>query len=122
MKNLPFLIDCDPGADDVFALLWALVLHNKRDTPLSLKAITTMGGNVSADLTYANAVRMCAFANTKDMPIGKDMRPVVGSGDASHIHGNDGIGGLSHLLPPVQLPSETLDSVDLIISTIKSNP
>jgi inosine-uridine nucleoside N-ribohydrolase len=42
MKNLPFLIDCDPGADDVFALLWALVLHNKRDTPLSLKAITTM--------------------------------------------------------------------------------
>lgn len=122
MKNLPFLIDCDPGADDVFALLWALVLHNKRDTPLSLKAITTMWGNVSADLTYANAIRMCDFANTKDIPIGKDMRPVLWSGDASHIHGNDGIGGLSHLLPPVQLPSQSLDSVDLIISTIKGNP
>lgn len=122
MKNLPFLIDCDPGADDVFALLWALVLHNKRDTPLSLKAITTMWWNVSADLTYANAVRMCIFANTKEIPIGKDMRPVVWSGDASHIHGNDGIGGLSHLLPAVQLPTESLDSVDLIISSIKANP
>ena len=65
---------------------------------------------------------MCTFASTKDIPIGKDMRPVAGSGDASHIHGNDGIGGLSHLLPPVELPSQSLDSVELIISSIKANP
>ena len=122
MKNLPFLIDCDPGADDVFALLRSLILHNKRDTPLSLKAITTMWGNVSADLTYANAIRMCNFANIKNIPIGKDMRPVVGAGDASHIHWNDGIGWLSKLLPSIELPLNTLNSIDLIISSIKENP
>ena len=121
-KSLPFLIDCDPGADDVFALLWSLVLHNKRSTPLQLKAITTVGGNVSSDHTYSNAFKMLEFTGTTDIPVGKDMRPVMGSADASHIHGEDGIGWLSSLLPPVNLPSETLDSVDLIIKTIKENP
>ena len=91
-KTLPFMIDCDPGADDVFALLWSLVLHNKRATPLRLKAISTVGGNVSSDHTYANALRMLAFTETTDIPVGKDLRPVISSSDASHIHGEDGIG------------------------------
>lgn len=122
IKSLPFLIDCDPGADDVFALLWALILDRKRETPLDLKAITTVWGNVSADHTYANALRMCEFIGKKDLPIGKDMRPVMGQADASHIHGEDGIGGLSSLLPKVDLPDTPLDSVDLIIETIENNP
>lgn len=121
-KSLPFMIDCDPGADDVFALLWSLVLHNKRATPLQLKAISSVGGNVSADHTYANVLRMLEFTGTQGIPVGKDLRPVMSSSDASHIHGEDGIGWLSNFLPPVTLPSETIDSVDLIIKTIKEYP
>lgn len=124
MKTLPILIDCDPGADDTFALIWALILHSKDNNPLRIKAITTSGGNVSADKTYLNAVRMCQFVGAMDIPIGKDLRPVSSEGDASHIHGQDGIWNLSWLLPAISnsSTSQLLDSPTLIIDTIKSNP
>ncbi len=44
-KILPhIIIDCDPGADDFFALIWALGLHKKGI--IEILAITTTGGNV----------------------------------------------------------------------------
>lgn len=122
MKFLPILIDCDPGADDTFALIWALVLHSKANNPLKVSAITTSGWNVSADKTYLNAVRMCDFVWVQDIPVGKDNRPSPSQGDASHIHGADGIGNLSTLLKTVNEDKKPLDSVDLIIDTIKKNP
>jgi inosine-uridine nucleoside N-ribohydrolase len=126
MKSLPILIDCDPGADDTFALLRALILHSKDNNPLQIKAITTSGGNVSADKTYLNAHRMSQFVKATNIPIGKDLRPVKSSGDASHIHGNDGIGNLSYLLADpkklLNFPADPFNSVDLIIETIKNNP
>ncbi len=125
MKTLPILIDCDPGADDTFALIWALILHSKENNPLQIKAITTSGGNVSADKTYLNALRMCQFVGVDNVPLGKDLRPVKSQNDASHIHGDDGIGNLSSLLPdPSQffLNSSPISSVDLIIQTIQSHP
>ena len=126
MKSFPILIDCDPGADDTFALLWALTLHSKDNNPLQIKAITTSGGNVSADKTYLNAHRMCQFVKVNNIPIGKDLRPITSKGDASHIHGNDGIGNLSRLLPDatksINFPVTPLDSMALLIQTIKENP
>jgi inosine-uridine nucleoside N-ribohydrolase len=58
-KKLPVLIDCDPGADDVFGLLWLLINHKTASVPMDVVGITTVGGNVAADKTYANALRMC---------------------------------------------------------------
>lgn len=116
-KILPVLIDCDPGADDVFALLWLLINHKFAHLPMKVVGITTVGGNVAADKTYANAFRMCQFVGATDIPVGKDHRQIVGQ-DASHIHGQDGIGNLSSMLPPVQLPAEEKDSVDMIVDAI----
>lgn len=116
-KILPVLIDCDPGADDVFALLWLLINHQFAKLPMKVIGITTVGGNVAADKTYANALRMCQFVGPTDIPVGKDHRQIV-SQDASHIHGNDGIGNLSAMLPEVKLPTEEKDSVDMIIEAI----
>lgn len=116
--TLPVLLDCDPGADDVFALLWLLILHHKHTVPLDLVAITTVGGNVSADNTYANAVRMVDFIGVEGIAIGKDHRPVTSSGDASHIHGADGIGNLSSMLPSPSTQLHDHDSVELIIQML----
>lgn len=116
-KILPVLIDCDPGADDVFGLLWLLINHQFAHLPMKVVGITTVGGNVAADKTYANALRMCQFVWANDIPVGKDHRQIV-SQDASHIHGQDGIGNLSSMLPEVQLPETEKDSVDMIIEAI----
>ncbi len=117
-KKLPVLIDCDPGADDVFGLLWLLINHKAASVPMDVVWVTTVGGNVAADKTYANALRMCQLV-WATIPVGKDHRQIV-SQDASHIHGNDGIGNLSEMLPPVQLPAEEKDSVDMIINAIET--
>lgn len=116
-KILPVLIDCDPGADDVFGLLWLLINHKFAHLPMKLVGITTVGGNVSADKTYANALRMCQFVGADDIVVGKDHRQII-SQDASHIHGQDGIGNLSSMLPEVVLPATEKDSVDMIIDAI----
>ncbi len=35
-KKLPVLIDCDPGADDVFGLLWLLINHKAASVPMDV--------------------------------------------------------------------------------------
>jgi inosine-uridine nucleoside N-ribohydrolase len=132
-KKIPVLLDCDPGADDTFALLWLLVNHQFAHIPMEIVGITSVGGNVSADKTYANVHRMCQFVGAIDaagyssIPVGKDHRQIVAQ-DASHIHGNDGIGNLSAMLPEVKLPVALvggaypeLDSIDMIIDAISTH-
>jgi purine nucleosidase len=125
-KKIPVLLDCDPGADDTFALLWLLVNHQFAHVPMEVIGITSVGGNVAADKTYANVHRMCQFVGAVDaqgfssIPVGKDHRQIVAA-DASHIHGNDGIGNLSAMLPEVKLPATELDSVDMIIDAISTH-
>ncbi len=122
MKKLPLLLDCDPGADDVFALLWALIMHQSDNNPFELQCITTLWWNVSADNTYLNGLRMCEFVGVTNVPVWKDTRPIEWSGDASHIHWSDGIGNLSTMLPQPTIPKTSIDSVQLMIDTIKKYP
>ena len=87
-EKVRLLVDCDPGADDVFALLWLLIQHKFAEIPLEIVGITTVGGNVAADKTYENVLRICAMVDEQRIPIGKDHRQIV-SEDASYIHGKD---------------------------------
>ncbi len=113
------LIDCDPGADDFFALLWALGLHKK--WVIKIHAITTTGGNVGADITYLNALRACEFMEVSDIQIGKGTSKNWSS-DASHIHGDDGLGNASNFLPKVQIPKKPLKSSEVITKTLEKHP
>jgi inosine-uridine nucleoside N-ribohydrolase len=112
------IIDCDPGADDFFALIWALGLH-KRWT-IKILAITTTGGNVWAETTYKNALRACEFMDVLDVPVGKS-DVVVESSDASHIHGIDGLGNASKHLPRVKIPKISLSSDELLEKYLKKD-
>lgn len=113
------IIDCDPGADDFFALLWALGLHKKGT--IRILAITTTGGNVWAEITYKNALRAYEFLDIIDIPVGKS-DIIVRSPDASHIHGSDGLGEASKYLPRVRIPKTSLSSSTLLETIIKKHP
>ena len=88
------IIDTDPGVDDVAALLLAL-----NSPELEVVACTTIYGNASVETCTANLVRVLAAAGRHDIPVykgaGKPLLRPATAGWASHIHGADGLGGLT---------------------------
>ena len=56
------IMDTDPGIDDAAALTMAI-----NDPSLDLKLVTTVAGNVTADKTTANALKIIHFFG-KDIP------------------------------------------------------
>jgi inosine-uridine nucleoside N-ribohydrolase len=96
--TIPVILDCDPGTDDVFALLLALAAPE-----IELLAVTVAGGNVGLDRTLANALAVVALATVPGGPVvpvfaGAD-RPLLGSfTNEVRVHGVDGLGGVA--LPP----------------------
>ena len=108
----PILIDTDTGVDDALALILAL-----RSPELSVKAITTVAGNIEVHKCTCNVHRVLDLLQIQD-------RPVVAQGAkhplrrplfiASEVHGSDGLGGVSKSLPPVK-PYKTGNGVGTIL-------
>jgi purine nucleosidase len=82
------VIDTDPGVDDAHALMLAAAHPDAK-----IEAVTTVAGNVSLDLTTANACTVLdalgvdapVFAGAPRSLMGEDV-------DASDVHGSDGLG------------------------------
>jgi inosine-uridine nucleoside N-ribohydrolase len=93
------IIDCDPGHDDVMAILLA-------GRTLDLRAITTVHGNASLANTTTNARKTVEFAEL-DVPIAAGMpRPLVREPHyAPDVHGESGLDGPT-------LPSPTVAILD----------
>jgi len=82
------IIDCDPGVDDAIALFMAFASREELD----IIAITTVGGNVGADLTARNARIIRELAGREDVPVHAGarsplVRAPVAAGD---FHGASG--------------------------------
>lgn len=86
------IIDTDPGADDVVALLLALASPQE----LNVMAITTVAGNVRIDKTSRNARLAREWAGREEVPVyagaGKPLvrTPIY----AENIHGKEGLPGV----------------------------
>ena len=97
MKPKPILIDTDTGVDDAMALVLAL-----NSPELSVKAITTVAGNVDVTKCTRNVERILDLLNVQDRPIvaegaSRPLRlPLV---KASEVHGKDGLGDVPAFLP-----------------------
>jgi purine nucleosidase/pyrimidine-specific ribonucleoside hydrolase len=122
------IIDTDPGIDDALALALAL-----RSPELRVEAITTVCGNVHVDLCTRNALLVLQalgvdhpppVAQGADRPLQR--RPV----NASHVHGEDGLGGITAIVEPggnprYPAPRATAckqHAVDVILDVVKKNP
>lgn len=118
MSRTTVIFDCDPGVDDGVALLLAFAA---RDT-LDLLGITTVAGNVSAELTARNACILREIASGEDVPVYAGcQRPLKRNPiEAGHFHGESGLGELP-LFEPRQ-PAETEHAVDWLIRTLLAAP
>jgi len=115
------IIDCDPGIDDVAALILAA-----QAAELNVVAITTVAGNVGLATTTANALRTLDFL-AWDIPVARGAaRPLVSSGSligtvhAEEVHGVDGLGGVA--LPETTRPPAAETAWDLIYRTACEHP
>jgi purine nucleosidase len=117
--KVDLIIDTDPGADDVVALLLALASPEQ----LNVMAITTVAGNVRVDKTSRNARLAREWAGREDVPVyagaGKPMvrTPIY----AENIHGKEGLPGVDVHEPKAPLAQGS--AVQYLIETLgKASP
>jgi len=108
MNKIPVIIDCDPGVDDIAALILA-----KQIEVFDVKAVTTVAGNVKLKRTTKNALRLLTFLDW-DIPVGKGAKKPLTCSlvTAEDVHGNDGTSGLS--LPKTGKKPDSENAWDLI--------
>ena len=114
--KIDLIIDTDPGADDVVALLLALASPEQ----LNVRAITTVAGNVRLDKTSRNARLAREWAGREDVPVYAGApKPLVRSPIyAENIHGQEGVTGV-----PVHEPAKGLEqanAVNYLIETLRA--
>lgn len=114
-QSIPkIILDTDPGGDDIFAFLWLLSLVKKGLA--ELVAVTAVGGNVAANRTFLSASQVLNLIGFESIEVGRGVRMnVEPSENAAHIHGDDGMGNLSHTLPEATHSIEAARSSDQII-------
>ncbi|HEF4758254.1 TPA: nucleoside hydrolase [Pseudomonas putida] len=113
-QQIDLIIDTDPGADDVVALLFALASPQE----LNIRALTTVAGNVRLDKTSRNARLAREWAGREDVPVYAGAKkpltrkPIY----AEDIHGKEGLSGVT-----VYEPSNGLaegNAVEYLIDTL----
>src|SRR5262249_4969204 len=116
-SRVPVVLDCDPGHDDMVAILLAAA-----SPALDLRAITTVGGNGSLENVTRNALLTCTHAGIRTVPVAAGCaEPLLGrsSNHASSVHGASGMDGAELGEPDVALDSR--HAVDLIADVLRES-
>src|SRR5450830_1144471 len=115
-EKIDLIIDTDPGADDVVALLFAMASPEE----LSIRALTTVAGNVRLDKTSRNARLAREWAGREDIPVyaGAQKPRLRTPIYAENIHGKEGISGVTVHEPKNGLAEG--NAVDYLIKTLSS--
>lgn len=93
MKKIPILIDTDPGVDDFFCLAIGCAFPDLFD----LRAVTTIGGNNSTDVTTRNALDILKLFHREDVTVssGADRFLMNEFGEpVAKFHGINGLGNV----------------------------
>jgi len=112
------IIDCDPGHDDMAAILLAA-----SDPSIKIEAITTVCGNASVDNTTNNALRIVeAFG--LDLPVYRGaQQPLLHRYEfPAAFHGPSGLDSAGVELPAATGTAQPQHAVDAIIRLVEENP
>ncbi|WP_223693860.1 nucleoside hydrolase [Leifsonia poae] len=111
MKNV--LIDTDPGMDDALAIALAF-----KSSALTVRAITAVTGNLPADRTAANALRVLDLLAAPAIPVARG--PLMPSGGSypsdPFSHGSDGLAESN--LPTSERILDGRGAAQLIVDTV----
>jgi len=115
-QKIDLIIDTDPGADDVVALLFALASPQE----LNIRALTTVAGNVRLDKTSRNARLAREWAEREEVPVYAGApKPLMRTPIyADNIHGKEGMSGVTVHEPKKGLAQG--NAVDYLIDTLKT--
>ena len=115
-QKIDLIIDTDPGADDVVALLFALASPEE----LNIRALTTVAGNVRLDKTSRNARLVREWAGREEVPVYAGApRPLTRTPIyAEDIHGEEGLSGVAVYEPKKGLAEGS--AIDYLIDTLKA--
>jgi inosine-uridine nucleoside N-ribohydrolase len=116
-NGIPVILDCDPGHDDMVAIVLAAA-----DPRVDLLAITTVAGNGTLERTTHNARAVCSLAGIRDVPIAAGAPgPLVGRlRTAAHVHGESGLEGA--VLPQPDVPLANEHAVNLMARLLRESP
>ncbi len=108
------IVDCDPGHDDMIALM-AACAHPE----LELLGVSTVAGNQTGDKTHANALKVMTLIGEKEIPVarGSDHPLFRSLTVAPEIHGVSGLDGADLPEPEVETAEE--HAVDLLSRLIR---
>lgn len=84
-------LDCDPGLDDILAIIYAA--HSDR---INLVGLSTSPGNTSLKNTTKNALDMLYHIGRKDVKVYAGSNNLI-NGEmkyGEHVHGENGLGGV----------------------------
>lgn len=88
-NRIPMIIDCDPGIDDTFALVYAI-----NQEKFDIKAIHSVAGNVELKYTTRNARFVVKALDADYIPVCEGAKhPLLRKPDyATSVHGETGLG------------------------------
>ena len=111
------IIDADPGVDDAFAIMLA-VNSNKFD----IEGITTVTGNCDLENATNNTLKILDLSKENNIKVYKGMSKSLSddSVDATHVHGNNGLGGV--VFEKIKRTVEDKHAVDYLIETVNNSP
>lgn len=118
-KTTPIVIDCDPGSDDV----WAIITLLKSEEKFNIKVlgITVASGNTSAANGSRNALLALKKLNRLDVPIfvGAESSLLVKSSQ-HNFFGSDGLSDLYDDKPGLELaqPKHAVDALKEFIEEV----
>ncbi|MCR4907419.1 MAG: nucleoside hydrolase [Lachnospiraceae bacterium] len=119
-KKIPMILDGDPGHDD--AIAWVLAEASRRSDGIAdIRAVTTVGGNVTLDKTTYNARRVCTLIGLKDVPLAAGAAHPLQAElmNAPSVHGESGLDGPA--LPEPEIEISSLSAVELMAKVLRES-
>ena len=96
-KPVPVWLDCDPGLDDTFAIIYA-GMHKG----INLVGVSTSPGNTNLDNTTQNALNVLYNIGREDVEVVRGSNQILKGkmNLAEHVHGSNGLGGVELPVSP----------------------